>query len=508
MELFLNANPFLTLSVVTSELHTLSTPCLVLGIFEENKLSESALLIDRHTDHSITKFLEHGDHNGTIGRSTMIYHPHGIQKNDIQAKRILLIGCGKAADLNETKWVKIIRHMTEALSNHGLQEATCALLDLPLKNRDAKFKARLIIQAISTENYRFAEFKSKPDIHYHPLKNLTLHTLESELALVKTGIQEGQIIAEATTKTRHLGNLPSNICTPKYLSKQALSLAKQYPTKIKAKIYGEKELTDMGMNCLLGVGKGSREETQLIVLNYEGADLSMAPHVIIGKGVTFDSGGISIKPRQNMGDMKMDMCGAASVLSSFEAAVCLNLPINLIAIIPAAENMPDGNALQPGNIIKSHQGIFVEILDTDAEGRLILADAISHATGLKPQSILTTATLTGAIITALGHHLTGLFTNNQKLADKIMQAGLESHDGAWQMPLNDLYQEQINSSVADIANLGKDGANSITAAAFLSRFVKDIPWVHLDIAGTAMSAQGATGRPVPLLIQYLMDLAG
>lgn len=501
MERLVNLN----ISINHQELHTISTPCLVLGVFEEKKLSDMATQIDRHTDHEITKLLDHGDLNGSIGRSLMIYHPRNIQ-----AKRILLVGCGKEADLNETKFIKIIRHMTEMLSNHGIQEAACGLLSLNLKNRDARIKSRLIIQAIANENYRFAEFKSKPDTHFHPLQNLTLmtsHGNTAELNLAQQGISEGEIIAEATSKTRRLGNLPSNICTPRYLSEQALTIAKAHTGRVHAKIYGEKELTDMGMHCLLAVGKGSEEESQLIVLKYEGADQSIAPHVIIGKGVTFDSGGLCIKPRQNMSDMKMDMCGAASVLSTFEAAVKLNLKINLIAIVPAVENMPDGNAFQPGNIVKSHQGLFVEIVDTDAEGRVILADAISHATQFKPQSILTTATLTGAIITALGHHLTGLFTNDQKLADHVVQAGLTAHDGVWQMPLNELYQEQINSSVADIANLGKDGANSITAAAFLSRFVKDIPWVHLDIAGTAMSSHGATGRPVPLLIQYLIDLA-
>ncbi len=465
----------------------------------------------------------------------MLYHPHGL----IQAERILLIGCGKEENLNSFSFQKIIKHMTEVLSQRNILEACSTLHLLDLKNQgkegdqserksdknkahqnnNLKFKVGLSIRAITHERYKFKEFKSKPETQPTYLNKLFFScpnphdkNLEAE---INQGIQEGQIIAESSIQARYWGTLPSNICTPSYLANQSEKMInhlknnlKNSSDKISIKIYGEKELNQMGMNCLLAVGQGSREETKLITLHYQGSPNPMdKPHAIVGKGVTFDSGGLCIKPRQNMCDMKMDMCGAAAVISSFEAAVKLNLPINLIAVVPAAENMPDGKAFQPGNIIKSHQGLFVEIVDTDAEGRLILCDAISHVISeYKPQSILTTATLTGAIIISLGHHLSGLFTNDQDLADKVFEAGKKSHDGVWQLPMNDQYQEQISSHVADIANLGKDGAGSITAASFLSRFVGETPWVHIDIAGTAMGSHGATGRPVPLLIQYLRDL--
>jgi len=525
MELFASNRP----------LHTEQTPCLILGVFEQKKLSASAQEIDKHIDHAISKLLERGDLSGSIGHSLMLYHPHGL----IQAERILLIGCGKEENLNSFSFQKIIKHMTDVLSQRNIQDAcsTLHLLDLKnqgkegdktdrksdknkdQKNNNLKFKVALSIRAISHESYKFQEFKSKPDTHHKTLNKLVFSCPDQKnldlLAQINQGIQEGQTIAEASIQARYWGTLPSNICTPSYLANQAEKIInhlknnfKNTADKLSIKIYGEPELTQMGMNCLLAVGKGSREETKLIVLSYQGSpNPTDKPHAIVGKGVTFDSGGLCIKPRQNMCDMKMDMCGAAAVISTFEAAVKLNLPINLIAVVPAAENMPDGNAFQPGNIIKSHQGLFVEIVDTDAEGRLILCDAMSHVISeYKPQSILTTATLTGAIIISLGHHLSGLFTNDQDLADKVFEAGKKSHDGVWQLPMNDQYQDQINSQVADIANLGKDGAGSITAASFLSRFVGETPWVHIDIAGTAMAPQGATGRPVALLVQYLMDL--
>ncbi len=518
-------------------LHTEHTPCLVLGVFEQKKLSESAQLIDQHLDHAISKLLDRGDLNGSVGQSLMLYHPHG----SIAAERILLVGCGKEENLNTHSFKKIIKHTAEVLSQRAIQEACFTLHLLNLKNQNKegdktesknlanknlelnnlKLKSKLILKTISETNYKFQEFKSKPDTHHYSLKKLVLSANSSNSSnpediatqnLITQGLTEGEIITHATIQTRYWGTLPSNICTPSYLAAQAeiivQDLSKNLNKKLDIKIYSEAELVKMGMNCLVGVGKGSREETKLITLHYQGAkDPAEKPHAIVGKGVTFDSGGLCIKPRQNMCDMKMDMCGAAAVISAFEAAVKLNLPINLIAVVPAAENMPDGQALQPGNIIKSHHGLFIEIVDTDAEGRLILCDAISHVISqYQPQTILTTATLTGAVITALGHHLSGLFTNNQALADQVIQSGISACDGAWQLPMNDLYQEQINSSVADIANLGKDGANSITAAAFLSRFVGETPWVHLDVAGTAMSPHGATGRPAPLLIQYLIDL--
>jgi len=522
--------------ISSESIEKIETPCLVLGFYSsnlnKNNHKKSYLfslsadlekLEEKAGDHYFSSLLSNAGITDTLGQSLLIteaLYPEAL-KNKIKAKKLLLIHCGKSEGVNEHQFSKLFRTIADKLSNHQVTEAAFSgdLLNLNLATaypnidtQNLSRKAILSILAISTENYRFDLFKTSPvatATKKHIYLSKIYFCIESKAknkSEIQAGIKTGQIMAQAMIQTRHLGNLPSNICTPDYLAQEALEIAKTHGKKVKLKIYSEAALAELGMNCLLGVGKGSSQESHLIVLEYQGLDAKTPPHAIVGKGVTFDSGGLCIKPRQNMSDMKMDMCGAASVLSTFNAAVALNLKINLLAVVPTVENMPDGNALQPGNILKSHQGIYVEIVDTDAEGRLILSDAISHATEFNPQTILTTATLTGAIITALGHHRAGAFTNNQPLVDLLIQAGFESNDLAWQLPLDELYQEQINSEVADIANLGKDNANSITAAAFLSRFVKNIPWVHLDIAGTAMLKGGATGRPTPLLIQYLINL--
>ncbi len=310
--------------------------------------------------------------------------------------------------------------------------------------------------------------------------------------------------------TRDLGNMPPNICHPRYLAEQAKQLAKS-SKKLSVEVLEEKELKALGAGALLAVAQGSDQPPRMIVMNYQGGDKSQQPYVLVGKGITFDSGGISLKPGLGMDEMKYDMGGAASVLGTFKTLLELNLPINVIGVLACAENMPSGGATRPGDIVTTMSGLTVEILNTDAEGRLVLCDALTYVKRFNPQSVINVATLTGACIVALGSNTSGLMGNNPELVASLLSAGQQASDVAWELPLFDDYQEQLDSPFADIANIGGPKAGSITAGCFLSRFTKDYPWAHLDIAGTAWISggkeKGATGRPVPLLSQYLLDRA-
>ena len=324
-------------------------------------------------------------------------------------------------------------------------------------------------------------------------------------------ISESQHKAEAMlygmNLCKDLGNSPANICTPTYLATTAKKIATELG--VSAKIMSKEEIKQLGMNAFLAVAQGSTTDAQLIELSYQGAAVTNEkPIVLVGKGITFDSGGISLKPGAGMDEMKYDMCGAASVIGTFAAAVKLKLSINLVVIVPTCENMPAGNALKPGDIIKSMNGLSIEVLNTDAEGRLILCDALSYAERFQPAAVIDVATLTGACIIALGHVAQGVLGNNQNLIDQLMKAAQNINDKTWQLPLFEEYKEQLKSNFADLQNIGGRPAGTITAAAFLSYFTENYPWAHLDIAGTAWqsgSNKGATGRPVPLLLQYLIE---
>jgi leucyl aminopeptidase len=339
------------------------------------------------------------------------------------------------------------------------------------------------------------------------LKRLNLNIAKKgELAAGEQAIKQGLAIGEGMNLARDLGNLPSNVCTPSYLAGQAMELAKSHG--LKCEVLDQRDMEKLGMGALLSVARGSREPAKLIVLKFEGAEKKQRPIVLVGKGITFDTGGISLKPAAEMDEMKFDMCGAASVLGSLKAAALLKLPLNVIGIIPTTENMPGGNATKPGDIITSFSGQTIEILNTDAEGRLILCDALTYAERFEPAVVVDVATLTGACVIALGHVASGLFSNDDQLAKELLRAGETAQDRAWQMPLWDDYQEQLGSNFADFANIGGRPAGSVTAACFLSRFTKKYSWAHLDIAGTAWKTgkeKGATGRPVPLLTQFLID---
>lgn len=326
---------------------------------------------------------------------------------------------------------------------------------------------------------------------------------------VEQGVKLGFAMAKGQLFAKNLGNLPGNICTPTYIAEQAIDIAAANDN-ISVEVLEESDMEELGMGSFLSVSRGSRQPAKLIILHYQGAkDKTEKPHVLVGKGLTFDAGGISLKPAGKMDEMKYDMCGSASVIGALLATEELKLPINLTVIVPSSENLPDGDANKPGDIVKSMSGRTIEILNTDAEGRLILCDALTYAKRFEPQSVIDVATLTGACIVALGHHTNGLMSNNQELADAVLAAGDDSHDRAWQLPLWDVYHNQLKSNFADLANIGGSGAGTITAACFLSKFTEKYPWVHLDIAGTAWTGgtgKGATGRCVPILTQYLYNL--
>jgi leucyl aminopeptidase len=387
-------------------------------------------------------------------------------------------------------------------------EAVSYLTELNIKGHDIYWKVRQSVEVSRNALYRFDELKSKKNSTRRPLRKIILSVpTRRGLPIGDKAVAEGQAIANGVKLTKDLANLPGNICTPTFLAKQAKELQKVHKS-IKIKVLDEAEMEQLGMGALLAVSRGSHEPAKLITLEYRGTSKDTKPVVLVGKGVTFDSGGISIKPAAQMDEMKFDMCGAASVLGTLATTAELNLPINVVGVIPATENMPNGNATKPGDIVTSLSGQTIEILNTDAEGRLILCDALTYCERFNPDVVIDIATLTGACVIALGKYATGLLSNHSPLANDLLNAGRTSNDRAWQLPLWEDYHQQLDSPFADMANVGGREAGTITAASFLSRFTKQFHWSHLDIAGTAWTGgkeKGATGRPVPLLAQYLLD---
>lgn len=477
--------------------------CVVLAVFERRRLSTTAQQVDEITAGYIREILRRSNFGGKLSQTLMLYD---IKK--MPCDRILLIGCGKESDIGGSQYQRIISTMVSALSDTGVGDAVCYLCELNIKDKDIYWKVRQTVESCHHTIYRFDQLKTQQDKTRRNLQKLIINTTtRREQQTGERALKEGNAIALGSKLARDLGNLPGNICTPTYLSKQASKIAKTYK-KLKVNVLGQKEMENLGMGALLSVAKGSRQPPKLIVMVYKGDSAKIKPYVLVGKGITFDSGGISIKPSAAMDEMKFDMCGAASVLGTLTAIGELQPKLNVVGIIPTCENLPDGNANKPGDIVTSMSGQTIEILNTDAEGRLILCDALTYSERFDPKVVIDIATLTGACVIALGKHASGLLSNHAPLADAILSAGLKSGDRAWEMPLWEEYQDQIKTNFADMANVGGREAGTITAACFLSRFTKKLKWAHLDIAGVAWetgSKKGATGRPVPLLTQYLLD---
>ena len=490
-------------SVKSGAINKLASSCTIVGIFEGRRLSPSARQLDKQSGGYLTALLKKGDLPGQAGQTLII---HDVPNTPCD--RILLVGCGKERDINETRYRRTIQAMAAALADIHVKDALCTLVELNIKGLDLHDKTRLTVQWLRDNSYRFDRFKSGKKDKQNTLRRLTFAaSSSSEVKSCRNAINEGQAIANGMDLARDLGNMPANVCTPTYLANQAKVLGKEFRS-LKINVLGEADMKRLKMGSLLSVTRGSRQPAKLIVVNYNGAGRGNAPVVLVGKGVTFDSGGVSIKPSPAMDEMKYDMCGAAGVIGTMRSVAELALPINVIAVVPACENMPDGDASRPGDIVTSMSGQTIEILNTDAEGRLILCDALTYAGRFKPDTVIDVATLTGACLVALGKHAAGMLTNHAPLGKALKTAGDSSGDRLWEMPLWDEYQEQLDSNFADMANIGGRDAGTITAACFLSRFTKDYHWAHLDIAGTAWHSgahKGATGRPVPLLTRYLIN---
>ncbi|MBU2887332.1 leucyl aminopeptidase [Gilvimarinus agarilyticus] len=471
---------------------------LVIGIFEGKQLSETAASLDAESG-AISKILSQEKFTGQAGASLTL-----LQNIGQSATRLVLLGLGKATagEVSQQNFKTALGKLPALAKQY--RHIALDLNGITVSDNDAKASAKLVAKTLATSLWQFSAFKTdKPQ--KPALQKLTLLCDKKSVAPFNTGSKEGIALASGINLARELGNLPGNVCTPTYLSKQARAMVRGH-SEATVKVLSEKQMQDLGMGAFLSVSVGSDEPGQMIILEYRGGAKNKAPLALVGKGVTFDTGGISLKPGAGMDEMKFDMCGAASVLGTFQSILDIKPKINVVAVIAAAENMPSGNATKPGDIVTTMSGQTVEILNTDAEGRLVLCDALTYVQRYKPSAIVDVATLTGACVVALGSHAHGLYSNDEALAEKLLAAGKAADDKAWHMPLWDEYQKQLDSNFADMANIGGREAGSVTAACYLSRFVKDCKWAHLDIAGTAWKsggAKGATGRPVSLLLEYL-----
>jgi leucyl aminopeptidase len=479
------------------------TACAVVGVFDNRRLDAAGKRLDAAAGGYLTDVLKRGDLDGKTGTTLMLPAVPGVP-----CERVLMVGLGKEKDFGDKAYRDAVRAAIKAVSATGARDVILYLVDLPMKKRDAAWRAEQAVLVAMEATYRFDRMKSKSE-EAAPLARIVLACDKAaEKVVMEAGAARGMAIARGVNLAKDLGNLPGNVCTPTYLADQARELAEAHGLALE--VLERDEMERLGMGSLLSVAKGSDQPPKFIVLQYNGQN-GGKPVVLVGKGITFDSGGISIKPAAEMDEMKYDMCGAASVLGALRAVAEMALPLNVVGIIPTCENMPNGRANKPGDVVTSMSGQTIEVLNTDAEGRLILCDALTYAERFEPAAVVDIATLTGACVIALGHVATGLLANKQTLAKELLDAGEESGDRCWQLPLWDEYQEQLKSNFADMANIGGRPGGTITAAAFLSRFAKKYDWAHLDIAGTAWKSgkdKGGTGRPVPLLVHFLAARAG
>lgn len=478
--------------------------CLIVGIYEDRFLSYVASFLDDASKSYIRKILDQGDLIPELGKTLLLY---SVPK--ISATRILLVYCGVERTFGIPEFRKVTCSVANVLKSLQLKKVINYLCDDRINGLDFYGGIRQTIELTEDCFYSFDQFKTKKadkPAFSSPKEFLFYQSSSAKQSKVEEAIKQAEAVSVGIKLAKDLANLPANICTPSYMADQAKSLAKE--TGLDIVILEKEAIEKEGMGALLAVAKGSEEPLRFVTLKYKGTKKNQKPVVLVGKGVTFDSGGICIKPAAGMEEMKFDMSGAASVLGTLKAIAMLKLPINVVGVMPLTENLPSGTAVKPGDIIKSLSGQTIEVINTDAEGRLILADALSYSERFNPEFVIDMATLTGAIIIALGAVATGLMSNDGALVRDLERAGEQSYDRVWSLPLWDDYQEQIDSNVADIANIGVGGGKSITAACFLSRFTKKFQWAHLDIAGTAWKSgkdKTATGRPVALLVQFLLN---
>jgi leucyl aminopeptidase len=480
----------------------IAAACIVVGVFEERMLSSAAARIDEKSGGAIKRLIESGDISGKPGTTNLLF-----ALANVAAPRVLVVGLGEQKKFDAMRFQRACVESARALKGLPLDNATSYLTEIDVPGRDAAWKVRVAALSADAQVYKYtATFKPREKPKSPELVTLSFAGAET----VAPAVIQAAAIADGVRFARELGNLPPNICNPAYIAEQAQKLANEH-AGVSCEILEEADMRKLGMGALLGVSQGSAFAPKLIVLQWRGGAESDKPYALVGKGITFDTGGISIKPSAGMEEMKFDMCGAGGVLGAFLAAVELKLKLNLVCVVPAAENMPGSKAQRPSDVVTSMSGQTVEVLNTDAEGRLILCDALTFVQKYNPQVIIDAATLTGACVVALGKHATGLMSKDDALADELLAAGNETLDRAWRLPLWDEYQSQLDTGYADIANIGGKYAGAITAGCFLARFTEGYRWAHLDIAGTAWEEGrkgSATGRPVPMLVQFLIDRAG
>ena len=477
--------------------------CVVVGVHQRNatggELTAAARRLDQASKGAVKRALR--DLSGKTGSTLLLHALPGVA-----AERVLLVGLGDKSTA-DAAYRDAVRAAANALKELDAKDAALFLVDMKIGSRPVSWNVRHAVLGVRDAFYRFDQLKTQKKPPKPALEHVVL-PLSSKPELTQA-LTEAVATADGTALARTLGNLPANICTPAYLADEAKKLAREF--KLQVEVLERKDMEKLGMGALLSVARASHQPPKLIILKYSGAAKGRKTLALVGKGITFDTGGISLKPAGEMDEMKFDMSGAASVLGAVRALAAMRAPVNVVGVIPACENMPGGAASKPGDVVTTLSGQTVEILNTDAEGRLILCDALSYAERFKPDSVIDIATLTGAIVIALGHVATGLFANDQKLADEIRAAADEAWDRVWQMPLWEDYQEQLRSNFADMANIGGRPAGSVTAASFLARFTTKMRWAHLDIAGTAWKSgrdKGSTGRPVPLLVRFALRHAG
>ena len=492
----------LKFSIAADAPEAAAVPSIVVGVYEDRSLTPSALRIDERSGGALTRLLESSDANGKAGSVAALFH-----LPNIVSPRVVLAGLGEQKKLDAAAYYRAVTESARALKSMPIDSALSFLTDVDVPGKDTAWKLRTAALAADAQAYRYtATFKPKEKPKTPSLESLAFVAAANDPKTLRA-LTEAAAIAKGVRFARELGNLPPNICNPAYVADQAKKIADEHPG-VTLEVLDRDAMQKLGMGSLLGVSQGSANAPRLVVLRWNGGKDKEKPYALVGKGITFDSGGISLKPGFGMDEMKGDRCGGDGVLGTFVAAVELKLPLNIVCIVPAVENMPDGNAYRPSDILTSMSGLTIEVLNTDAEGRLILCDALTYAQKFDPQVIIDAATLTGACVVALGKHASGLMTKDDALADELLKAGNETMDRAWRLPLWDDYQQQLESGFADVANIGGKYAGAITAACFLSRFVNGARWAHLDIAGTAWDEgrKGlATGRPVPMLTQYLID---
>lgn len=477
--------------------------CAVVGIYEEGELGIAARRIDAQLNGMIGTLRGDGDFSAKLGDALLLPAPAGAA-----AARVLLIGLGNRSGFGRKQYRKALQSAVQSLAKTGAADAIVYLAMEQVGDLDVQYRARIVAEVFCAQLYKIPDLKTGARPKTPRLSSIGVAVADARAAkAADQGLRIGAALGRGLALSRDLANLPPNVCTPTYLGTRALELAKEFPS-IKTKVLDKNGIKALKMGAFLAVTQGSDQPPRLITCEYRGAKKDAAPICLLGKGITFDSGGISLKDPPAMDEMKFDMSGAAAVLGALRTAAELKLPVNLVVIIATCENMPSGGAVKPADIVTTMSGQTVEILNTDAEGRLILCDAITYSRRFKPAAVIDVATLTGACIVALGNHFSGLMSNDETLAGELTAAGVRADDRAWRLPIGEEYVDQLKSNFADIANVGGREGGACTAASFLSKFAKDLHWAHLDVAGTAWlggAQKGSTGRPVPLLVDFLIN---